>query len=838
MKSNKVTKLLTALFLGGTLMTGLSMTAAAEPAKYDAGKIDPKLVVTDLKLAADPENDNYLILSWSNKLGWDSDTDTDLELYYDYSNNPGFDDSQKDNWANNNYGTYGKEEELYVGESVQYVRAFLRQEKDGNVTYGPYSEVLTYARRSSASQHPGTASKRYDAALGVPNIAVNTTKDDDVEVTWTDKLVTPQKDDEDLILVIEYSQDPSFQDRESTGVERVDPTDGTYDSNAGAYKEPKPSAEIGVGGGTNYVRAYFMRDEKYGPVSATLSVTKKVEKPELEETTVNASSVYFNLADEGEVTGYEIQRENNKGKWKTLTKTTNHIFTDKGLAKNTEYTYRIRSYVYNRYDQKITNSEWIYTGAVTWGRSDSLELRVMPTSSPTKAKLTWNKVADATEYKIYRAVGLNNSETLSKGTVSGIRSWKLIKTLKTKKQLKQKSYTDTKLKAGASYTYKIVAFKELKKSKKSKKVMATYKLQSCDDVTLAFDDNSMQEISRVENVAGAVTLTWKRVTGAAGYTVEKYVRNETTGESDWQKVTDRTIAQTSYTFAPDPAKTDEKGNVTYPEAEYRVYAYNNAQKKSNALYVDVENYERKNTLSKPDGITATAVENNTAVEIRWKKVDKAAYYVVYRSRRLGSYNKDKNLYDYDGGNHVYVTEQTALRRTDKITGTEANGYISVIDRHDERELSSGTYLVNEGPQQGVYYYYYVQAFAPNGKPIDDEDYDESYYSSYFAKPAGVILNAATAAKPTGVKAKSGKRGQVTVSWKAVAGANGYQVYYSTKKGGEYQLADVASANATKLTVKGLTSKKKYYFKVAATTTGAAGAIVSSQQSGAASVKVK
>jgi hypothetical protein len=74
-------------------------------------------------------------------------------------------------------------------------------------------------------------------------------------------------------------------------------------------------------------------------------------------------------------------------------------------------------------------------------------------------------------------------------------------------------------------------------------------------------------------------------------------------------------------------------------------------------------------------------------------------------------------------------------------------------------------------------------------------------------------------KVTSVKArakKSGKKKKVTISWKKVSGATGYQVYYSSSSNGKFKKLGTVK-NKTKLT-KTFKNKKTHYFKVRAYST--------------------
>lgn len=67
-----------------------------------------------------------------------------------------------------------------------------------------------------------------------------------------------------------------------------------------------------------------------------------------------------------------------------------------------------------------------------------------------------------------------------------------------------------------------------------------------------------------------------------------------------------------------------------------------------------------------------------------------------------------------------------------------------------------------------------------------------------------------------LKKKKGKKNTLTLSWKKVSGANGYEVYQATKAKGKYKkIKTISKGKTTRLTVKKLKAKKTYYFKVRA-----------------------
>lgn len=79
-------------------------------------------------------------------------------------------------------------------------------------------------------------------------------------------------------------------------------------------------------------------------------------------------------------------------------------------------------------------------------------------------------------------------------------------------------------------------------------------------------------------------------------------------------------------------------------------------------------------------------------------------------------------------------------------------------------------------------------------------------------PAKTVKKSLSA--PAGVKAKSSAKKKITVTWKKVKGAKGYQIRTAKKKKGKYSLKlTVKGGSKQKATLKGMKSGKVYYIKV-------------------------
>ena len=74
------------------------------------------------------------------------------------------------------------------------------------------------------------------------------------------------------------------------------------------------------------------------------------------------------------------------------------------------------------------------------------------------------------------------------------------------------------------------------------------------------------------------------------------------------------------------------------------------------------------------------------------------------------------------------------------------------------------------------------------------------------------MTVSTAAPTVSVKKISS--GKITVSWKKVTKASGYQIYRSTSKTGTYKkIKTIGSGSTISYTNSGLSKGKKYYYKV-------------------------
>lgn len=186
----------------------------------------------------------------------------------------------------------------------------------------------------------------------------------------------------------------------------------------------------------------------------------------------------------------------------------------------------------------------------------------------------------------------------------------------------------------------------------------------------------------------------------------------------------------------------------------------------------------------PAQVTGLKASNQktTSLKLNWKKAEGATGYKVYK------YN-------------------TKTKKYQKIATTKSTSYTV-------KKLKAGTK-----------YQFKVLAY----RTVNKKEYTGKYSS---------VL--ATATKPSTPKISklTTKSKKVTVNWKKVSGASGYDVYMAKSKKGKYtKIGNVNKGSTVKYTKSKLTKKKTYYFKIRTYKT-VNGKKIYSSYSSAKSIRVK
>ncbi|MCM1365264.1 MAG: fibronectin type III domain-containing protein [Faecalibacterium sp.] len=321
----------------------------------------------------------------------------------------------------------------------------------------------------------------------------------------------------------------------------------------------------------------------------------------------------------------------------------------------------------------------------------------------TSAKLTWSKAANATGYIVEYHNG-------SKWVVAN-------------KNVTATSYTVSKLTANKTYQFRVRSFN---KGKVSTATTNGDYSAAVKKTTLLATPGSFKIASATNN---SVKLTWAKVAGATGYTVEYY------NGSKWVS---KNVTATNYTI------TKLKANTSY---KFRVKAYS---KSNNSAYSTT--LTGSTALStKVSGVKITSTTSDT-IKVSWSKVSGATGYKVYYS---------------DG------------KKWSSVTTTKTNVTISKLKANTAYQIKVVALKKSSA----------VTAESP---------------------ASAIVKTTSKVAAPTSLKASKTAKNSITLSWKKVAGASGYDIYRNGKKVGT-----VKSGSTVSFTDKGLKRRTTYKYKVVA-----------------------
>lgn len=134
-----------------------------------------------------------------------------------------------------------------------------------------------------------------------------------------------------------------------------------------------------------------------------------------------------------------------------------------------------------------------------------------------------------------------------------------------------------------------------------------------------------------------------------------------------------------------------------------------------------------------------------------------------------------------------------------VTGYEVYRMSNENGKYNLVATTQNTCYKNSKLKAGKTYYYKIRAY----KIVKDK----KIYGAY----SNIVPMGTKTSKPS-IKIKSYKK-NIKITWKKVSGANGYEVYMSTKKSGKYKKIKTATYKQNSYTRKKLNKGKKYYFKV-------------------------
>lgn len=569
------------------------------------------------------------------------------------------------------------------------------------------------------------------------------------------------------------------------------------------------------------VRAYVGETSKLGSFDKNgikgVALPKKPTLKTAESVDFNAIKVTWKKVDGA--SGYYVYRKTDGEKYfKQIAEVNgNKTFSSADLSATTgaKYQYTVRAYR-NRNGKPyagLYDSKGVTATACT--KAPTIKSGVSTVSD--KLKLTWSKVNGATGYNVYRK--LEND-----------KSYKLIKTINGNGNVE---FTDSGLKCGVKYYYRVNGFRTVDSK--------NYEGLGSKDY-LGLTTPAQPALKSAKSLGyNTISIEWTKVEGATGYDIYR----KTTGTYSKIGTVDR---QSTVTFK------DEKA-VTGVRYQYTVRAfYNKNGIKRVSTY---ENYIHGTAYpSNPSLTSVTSVEYN-AIELKWDKVDGANGYKIYRKLPSDkNYKELITLYEqtdkytdqtvtcgttyqyiiksfryengktYTSGNNSAVsckavppvvkvkvasTGYNSLKVIwEKVNG--ATGYRIYFKKDNAKnwttlatfENGSLTSCEHRKLTTGVNYTYTVRAYYKDGS--------KNIWGGF--NQTGVTKKPVTSA-PKLVSVTSSTATNVTVKWDSVSGANGYKVM--RKADGSKTWSTIGTTDSKKLsyTDKKVSCGVKYHYTVRA-----------------------
>ncbi|QOX63706.1 S8 family serine peptidase [Anoxybacterium hadale] len=503
---------------------------------------------------------------------------------------------------------------------------------------------------------------------------------------------------------------------------------------------------------------------------------------------------------------YDIYRAASAtGTYTKLANVTSASYTDNGLTTGSAYWYRISA----------VNA--LGASAQSGAVSVSMAIPGVPAglttgvTSSSQCILKWSAASGAVSYDIYRATSATGTFTKI-GTAAA------------------SSYTDSGLKSGTSYWYKVRSTNALGSSAQSSAVSVTMGIPTVPSGLTASVTGSSQ-----------CTIKWSAASGAVSYDIYR----ATSSAGTYTKLA--TVTATSY---------GDNGVAAGSAYWYKVSAANamGASAQSGAVNVTIA------IPGAPSGLI-TSVTSSSQCTVKWSGVSGAVSYDVYRSTSsAGTYTKLTTVTGTSyvnsgltaGSSYWYkVSAVNALGASAQsgavgmtiavpsvpsglavsVTGTTQctvkwTGVSGAVSYDVYRATSaSGTYTklatvttnsyINTGLTSGSSYWYKISATNAMGTS---------------AQSGAVSVKLAIPGIPAGVTASVTGSTQCTLKWSAVAGAVSYDVYRATSAAGTYTKLTTVTANS--YANSGLTVGATYWYKVSAVN-----ALGSSAQSSPVSVSI-
>lgn len=377
-------------------------------------------------------------------------------------------------------GTYSTVATIKSGSTVSYQNTGLIRDKtyyykvrayrtvDGKDYYGAYSAVVKGTPKLGGVTGTKAASASYNS----------------VKVSWT-KVAGASR----YVVYYSSSKDSGYKTLKTT-------TSTSY-------------THTGLTSGKTYyykVRAYRTVSGKkvYGAYSSVVSAKPVPATVTAKRSTVTYNSIKLTWSKISGANGYEVYRSGSKNgtytKIKTITDANTLSYTNGGLTTGKTYYYKVCAY-------RTVSGKKVYGAysAVVSG-TPKLKATTLKKESQTynSLKLSWKKIDGASGYEIYRSTSKSGTYKNAKTITSG-------STL---------SWTNSGLTTGKTYYYKVRPYRTIN----GNKVYGEFsELVSVKPVL-----SKVTSFKATPTGSSSIKLTWKKVTGATGYVIERSTSKEGT----------------------------------------------------------------------------------------------------------------------------------------------------------------------------------------------------------------------------------------------------------------------------------------------------------------------
>lgn len=514
--------------------------------------------------------------------------------------------------------------------------------------------------------------------------------------------------------------------------------------------------------------------------------------------------------------GYLIYRKDSEdGKYNQIGKVTSGktlTYTDTVKSNNKTYTYKIQAYNTNNGKQGVG----AYSSTKSAKTLAKAKITGITSSNEDMLKISWKKVSGANGYIIYRSTS-KNSGYKKIDTVTG-----------------KTSYTDDTVKAGKTYYYKVEAYNVNS---------GTKGYGGASDAVAGKTAKRTKITSIVSANEKTLTIKWNKITGAYGYRIKrstdedgtyKVVKTIKSGNTTSYKDTSVKAGKNYYYTVETMVKTGD--NICYSGDSASVegrtakkakikYAVSNGSNQIEVNWGAVSGaygYRIKRSTSKNGTYKVVATlkgKNNTTYQDKKLKTAKTYYY------KIETINKVNGKKGYSG-NSAAVSAKTL--KTTSITAVKATGSTSVRLEWKAVDRASG-YQIYRSTSKDSGYKKVGQVKGKNTKKYEDKTLEagKTYYYQVRAYKSNSAKNGVAsfskAQKAWTIKQvvfsqiTSDSKNQVTLGWKKVSKAQGYDIYRSDKSNSGFEkIASISSGSTLTYTDKGVKSGNTYYYKIAAT----------------------